>query len=279
MQRLTKEEFPELLMHIPNPPKELWCEGVLPSKENKLLTVVGSRACTPYGREACRSLLRGLQGYPITIVSGLALGIDACAHRCALDFGLHTVAVPGSGLDPSVWYPRSNVNLAKEILAAGGCLLSEFEPTQPAATWTFPQRNRIMAGMSHATLLIEASEKSGTLITARLASDYNREVLVVPGSIFSKNSDGTHQFLRLGATPVTDSKHILEALGIAVDDAREAQELPENEAVLMEALIEPLTRDSLAQSINLAPDEIAVSLSMLELKGLISEREGVIYRA
>ena len=195
---ISKEKIPALLKEIPKPPKKLYVRGTLPSLELKWLAVVGSRACSTYGRQVVRHLISALTGYPIVIVSGLAYGIDAEAHKAALDAGLLTVAIPGSGVDDRVLYPRAHVNLAKEILKAGGALVSEFEPLQKAADYTFPQRNRIMAGISHATLVIEAKEKSGSLITARLATDYNRELLVVPGSIFSEESKGTHQFLKLG---------------------------------------------------------------------------------
>src|SRR4051812_17012803 len=197
---LSAEQFPRLLNEIPDRPKRLFVRGELPSDEYKFLAVVGSRACTPYGRQAVTHLIDGLRGYPIVIVSGLAYGADAEAHKAALKAGLPTVGVPGSGLDWDVLYPRANVGLAKEILKAGGALLSEFKPDMKAADYTFPQRNRIMAGLCKATLIIEAKEKSGSLITARLAADFNRDVLVVPGQIFSAESKGTHQFLRLGAT-------------------------------------------------------------------------------
>ena len=214
LKQLSLAVFPPLLREIPDPPKQLYVRGELPSYEHAWLAVVGSRAVTPYGRQACEYLIEGLRGYPVVIVSGLAYGIDACAHKAALNAGLKTVAVPGSGLNWDVMYPKAHVNLAKEIIKAGGAHLSEFDPEQKAADYTFPQRNRIMAGMCKATLVIEAKERSGSLITARLTTEYNRELLVVPGSIFSDASRGTHQFLKLGATPVTEPADILRALGI-----------------------------------------------------------------
>src|SRR3989344_5703207 len=170
LKSLSPQEFPPLLREISDPPKQLYLRGEMPSFEKKWLAVVGSRAMTTYGKQACKYLLEGLRGYPIVIVSGLAYGVDAEAHKAALDAGLTTVAVPGSGLDWDVLYPRANVGLAREILKAGGALLSEFKPEQKAADYTFPQRNRIMAGLSHATLVIEAKEKSGSLITAKLVT-------------------------------------------------------------------------------------------------------------
>src|SRR3989344_5631738 len=182
IQELAPEDFPLALLEIPQPPETLYVRGTLPDPTQfYYLAVVGSRKFTNYGREAVERIIGGLAGYPICIVSGLAMGIDAIAHRVALDAGLPTVAIPGSGLDSSVIYPRSNLALAREIIENGGALLSEFAPDLRAAPWTFPQRNRIMAGISQSTLVIEAEEKSGTLITARLAFDYNRNVFAVPG--------------------------------------------------------------------------------------------------
>jgi DNA processing protein len=180
----------------------------------KLLAVVGSRKYTDYGKELVEYLLDGLRGHNIGIVSGLALGIDSLAHEAALRNNLYTLAIPGGGLSPTAIYPRTHVGLAEKILKSGGGLLSEYDSDFKATTWSFPQRNRIVAGISNATLVIEAGEKSGSLITARLTADYNRELLVVPGNIFSNNSKGTHQFLKLGAIPITEPSDILNVLGI-----------------------------------------------------------------
>ena len=215
MQRLTLKDFPSLLKETPQLPKQLFIEGEFPREnENIFLTVVGPRKISSYGQETCRYLIGGLIGQPVVIVSGLAIGTDTLAHKTALETGLKTLAIPGSGLDQSVIYPAQNQRLAKEILKEGGCLLSEYEPKTRAATYTFPERNRLMAGISKATLIIEAAEKSGTLITARLATEYNRDLLVVPGSIFSINSKGTNSLIRQGATPITSPKDLLEALGL-----------------------------------------------------------------
>lgn len=214
--KLNLEEFPRLLREIPQPPKQLNYRGVLPDPTMKLLSVVGSRKYTDYGRQAVEYLISGLRGHNIGIVSGLALGIDSLAHQAALDADLYTLAIPGGGLGDGSIYPRSHLPLAHKILEAGGGFLSEYDPDFKATTWSFPERNRLVAGISHATLVIEAGEKSGSLITARLAADYNRDLLVVPGSIFSDNSKGTHQFMKLGARPITEPTDILDALGIEV---------------------------------------------------------------
>lgn len=275
---LKPAEFPSLLKEIPDPPKKLYVRGKLPSTDWKWLAVVGSRAMSPYGRQACEHLISGLRGYPVVIVSGLAFGVDAAAHKAALEAGLPTVGVPGSGLDWSVLYPRANVGLARHIVEAGGALLSEYEPGLKAADYTFPQRNRIMAGLCQATLVIEAKERSGSLITARLTAEYNRELLVVPGSIFSAESRGTHQFLKLGATPVTSSEDILRALGITLEEKRKMspQDIGEEEARVMEIVLHPCSRDELIQMLGLPISEANILLSTMEIKGLIVEELGVI---
>src|SRR5258708_803547 len=163
---LSPADFPPLLREISDPPKKLYLRGTLPSTDKKWLAVVGARAYTPYGRQAVEYLIGGLAGYPVVIVSGLAYGIDAEAHKAALKYGLQTVAVPGSGLDWNMLYPKANHGLAREILAAGGALLSEEEPGTAAADCTFPQPNPIMVGLSPATLLVEAKENNGSPLTA-----------------------------------------------------------------------------------------------------------------
>lgn len=214
LRQLAREEYPKGLLEIPEPPTFLWMRGSYAPLGTKHLVVVGSRSLSPYGERACQDLLAGLAGHPISVVSGLALGADACAHRAALAAGLHTIAVPGSGLMDSVLAPRTNLSLAEEILAAGGALLSEQEPDHVPFPSDFPSRNRIMVGMADAVLVIEAGERSGTLITARLAADYNRNLLCVPHRIGDPNGVGANQFIRLGAELVTEPTHILQALGL-----------------------------------------------------------------
>lgn len=282
IQQIFSQDFPMLLSEINDPPKSLYVQGTLPRSETKLLAVVGSRKCTAYGQDVVDYLVKGLRNYDISIVSGLALGIDGHAHAAALDVGLHTIAVPGSGLNENVLYPRSHVNLAKRILENGGALLSEFPAEQSAAPWTFPQRNRIMAGMSHAVLVIEATERSGTLITARLTTDYNRELLVVPGSIFAESSKGAHQFLKLGATPVTTPEDILDALNIkhnyAIVNKTRKLELTANEQEIYDILKEPQTRDELLEKISFSVTNANIILSKLELDGIIIEKLGTLRR-
>src|SRR3989344_2850683 len=181
IKTLNKKDWPPLLKQINDPPKTLNYAGQIPDYERKFLCVVGSRKYTSYGKEVVNSIISDLRGFPITIISGLALGIDSIAHRTAMKNGLPTIAVPGSGLSPRALQPQSHLRLAEEIVRSGGTLMNEFDPNFKATHWSFPQRNRIMAGLSNATFVIEAEKKSGTLITARLAIDYNRDVLTLPG--------------------------------------------------------------------------------------------------
>lgn len=213
IRKLRGSEFPRALLEIPEPPKNLWIIGDLPDEEKSVyLCVVGSRKNTPYGREACERIISGLRGYPISIVSGFAIGIDTIAHKTAMRAGLKTIVLPGSGLSQEVIYPKRNIHMVDEIIKNGGCLLSEFEPDFKATVWGFPRRNRLMAGISKATLVIEAAERSGTLITANLAVEYNRDLMAVPGSVFSVSSKGTNRLIHDGATPVTCSEDLIENL-------------------------------------------------------------------
>ncbi len=281
MRQLKPEEFPSLLREIMDPPEKLYIKGNYPSEDSKFLCVVGSRAASPYGKETCEKLILGLRGYPVVIVSGLALGIDSIAHRAALEAGLTTIAIPGSGLGEKVLYPAAHKGLAKQILEAGGALLSPFEENFEATPYSFPERNRIMAGLSHAVLVIEAAEKSGTLITSRLATEYNRDVLTVPGSIFSKQSYGPHMLIRLGATPIRGSADLLEALGLSTQEklAADLAHLSKEEQTVLSLLTSPLPREELIEQLHMPIREANVLLSAMEIKGVITEKLGEIHSA
>jgi len=271
--------IPYRLKEISDPPKKLFIQGNFPDEEMKFLTVVGSRRYSVYGKMVCQKLIEKLAGYPIVIVSGMALGIDAIAHESALRAGLKTIAVPGSGLDPKVLYPKTNWGLSRKILESGGCLISEFEPNYKATSWGFIQRNRIGAGLADAVLLIEAGEKSGTLTTARLATDYNREILVIPGNINSATSKGSNALLRDGATPILKSADILEALGLEPKENKELEvNLPPEEKEVYELLNEPISKEEISIKIGKPIIEVNILITMLEIRGLIKQSEGKIYR-
>lgn len=274
--------IPEPLHHIPQPPKQLSIRGTFPDfNKYKFLCVVGSRKYTPYGEDACRTLLAGLKGYPIVIVSGLAHGIDRISHEAALENALLTIAFPGSGLDDKVLYPKAQYQLAHDILKSGGALISEFKSDFSATLWSFVQRNRLMAGLAHATLVIEAENKSGTRVTARLATEYNRDVYAVPGSIFSKKSEGTNELIKLGATPITCAQDILEALGFTITETKPvdlfSQCSPEEESVI-NLLASSKPRGELIREMNMPTHKANILLSQMELKGLIKEVGGEIRR-
>ena len=277
IRQLTPEQYPELLKEINDPPKKLYVKGELPPDDMKYLCVVGSRKYTPYGKEVCKTLIEGLSGYPIVIVSGLAIGIDSIAHESALEAGLKTIAVPGSGLSENVLHPKTNKLLAKRIIESGGTMLSEFEEGFKATHYSFPQRNRVMAGMSHAVLIIEAEEKSGTLITSKFATEYNRDGLTVPASIFSGNSYGPHMLLRLGATPIRKSEDILEALGFNIQEKQQSldlKDLSEREKKVIDILKTPMERDELIANLGFPIQDANVTLSAMEIKGIIKESMG-----
>lgn len=282
IQKIERTDFPTQLLEIPQIPESLYIVGEKLDPEAFYLCVVGSRNNTVYGKDVCQKLISGLAGSPIIIVSGLALGIDTIAHKSAIKAGLKTIAFPGSGLSEKVLYPATNLSLAKEILATGGTLISEFEPSFKATQWSFPRRNRIMAGISHAVLIIEAGEKSGTLITARLALDYNREVFSVPGPINLPNSIGSNELIRAGATPVFKSEHILEFFGLTDEEKNPAKELPldlsDEELQILELLNESRSRDFIIDEFDAPAHEINILLSAMEIKGLIKEEYGEIRR-
>lgn len=290
---MIKEEnqinnFPEGLKHIPDPPKKLFYRGVLPDTNTKMLCIVGSRNHSSYGEKVCREIIYGLKGKNICIVSGLAIGIDTIAHKSALEIGLKTIAFPGSGLDESVLYPFQNKDLAEKIILNEGAVISEFDLLQRGAGWTFPRRNRLMAGISDATIIIEAREKSGTLITARLATDYNKNVGAIPGSIFSELSFGPNELIRQGATPIINSDNVLELLGLntKLDDKCESInnsnvninsliELSREEKTIVEILkIEPRNAEQLIEITGLNIRELNTHISVLEICGLVENNEG-----
>lgn len=280
---LERDAIPADLLEIPQPPKKLYIAGNLPPEGVIYLAVVGSRKATTYGKDTVRKLILGLRGYPIAIVSGLAVGIDYLSHEAALEAGLYAVAFPGSGISEQAFFPPTSLRLAGKIIEAGGCVISEFEPEMKAQYYTFPMRNRLVAGISKASLIVEAQEKSGTLITARMALDYNKEVLVVPGPINSEYSKGTNKLIRQGATPITCSEDILEALGFKVDEKSQRskqqnlfEDASPKEKIVLKLLSEPMERDNLIREMGMPTAEANALLSVMEIKELIKEELGEI---
>ncbi len=282
--RLNEDRYPALLKNIPDPPLVLYVKGsVLPSEP--AVALVGSRKATPYGLNVTQFLAHDLGTAGITVVSGLARGIDARAHHAALQAGSRTLAVLGSGVD--VIYPSEHKMLAEKI-SAQGAILSEFPLGTPPNRENFPIRNRIISGLSSAVVIIEASRKSGSLITARMAAEQGREVLAVPGSIFSESSQGANMLIKDGAGLVQSWGDIVENLPeeiarhIYSKDQTEGSgelELTELEKTVISSLSfeEPRHVDQVAVMAGLAAREILGILVSLELKSYISQMQGKQY--
>jgi len=272
-------------------PKAIHVRGELPTfiideygrATPRILTVVGSRKHSTYGKQALEKLIASLAGYDVIILSGLAHGVDGISHKTALIHNLNTIAVPGSGLDTKVLYPRAHVSLAEDIVQNGGALLSEFDSDTPPAPWTFPQRNRIMAALSDAILIIEAEEKSGTLITARQALELGRDIGAVPGDIFSPTSHGTNMLIKEGAYPITCQDDLLALLHLSkkehdVTEKYDAKNYTANEKIIIDLLREPLDKDTLFTQTKLSFENFITAFSSLEISGVLEETFGEVRR-
>lgn len=266
--------YPALLLEIPHPPPELHWLGEL-DLSKPAVAVVGTRRATRYGLEVAYSLAADLASRGIIIVSGLALGIDSRAHKGALDAGGQTIAVLGSGLN--FIRPLQNKDLAEKIIEKGGALVSEFPPEHPPEKWTYPQRNRIIAGLSSAVIVVEAPEKSGALITARLALDYNRDVGAVPGEITSLNSNGSNSLLKMGAAVIRTADDVLELLGLEVPPLT-FDKIMDSEQYLLDLLERPSDSDSLLKASGLTPEVLNQKLTLLELANRIKNIRGVFHK-
>ncbi len=282
MLSLKDENYPSLLGQIPDCPYALYTKGNLDCLKMPLVAIVGSRKLTDYGRRAAFGFAKDLAKNGVCVVSGLAFGIDACSHRGALDARGKTIAVLGNSLDAASIAPRTNFELSEEIVENDGLLISEFSIETSAGIWTFPARNRIMAGMSLGTLVIEAARESGSLITANLALDYNREVFAVPGSIFSPQSEGANMLIKSGAKLVSSCKDVLEELKL--DQIAQNQEekftgeLSQEEKNVLDALShEEMHVDIIIKLTKLETSAVSSTLSLLEIKGLIKNIGGQNY--
>lgn len=288
---LFEDAYPRLLKEIYDPPFILYYQGTIDPWPENCLAVVGSREHSYYGNKIIEKILPVLASpvladNKIAVISGLALGIDTLAHRSALKNNGLTYAVLGSGLNPENIYPPENRYLAKEIIKSGGAIISEFAPDTPPRRQNFPQRNRIISGLSRATLIIEAKEKSGALITAASALEQNREVLAIPGNIFSDFSRGTNSLISKGAKTILDEQDILDVFNIETKKSTNSQKIsstknglfyPENESEKMVYNIirkaseqsEIITVDEIAETSQLDTAKINSTLSILEIKGII----------
>jgi DNA processing protein len=286
---LLDEAYPGNLRHVADPPPVLFVRGSLLPDDSAAVALVGTRRATDYGKAVTERLARDLAQAGVTLVSGLAKGIDTVVHHAAIDVGGRTLAVLANGLDQV--YPPANAVLARQIVdRRAGALVSEFPPGVPPDAVNFPRRNRIISGLSLVTVILEAGERSGALITADFALEQGREVLVVPGNILSPTWAGTHCLLKQGATPVTSADDILDVLNSTAHATAAASltaapvlapvqpKLAADETTVWRALSpEPRHIDALARDLTMRPGEVSATLAVLELKGLARQVGSMLY--
>jgi DNA processing protein len=278
---LDDDDYPPLLKQIYDPPFTLFYKGTLNSIQDEFcLAVVGSRKFSSYGRQVTQNIVSNLAQNGITIVSGLALGIDSLAHQATLEAKGRTIAVMGCGLDQI--YPAVHYGLAQKILESFGALISEYPPGTRPSKFTFPMRNRIISGLSLGTLIVEAGQKSGSLITAKTALDQNREVFAVPGNIYSLTSQGTNQLIQEGAKMITSANDILETLNLKqaiaqIESRQILPDSPEEAKILSHLSQEPIQVDKLIQLSQLPSSQLNATLTMMEIKGKIKNIGGNNY--
>jgi DNA processing protein len=279
---LLDDDYPLRLAQVADPPPVLFVRGGLLPADTVAVALVGTRRATGYGHAVAERLSRELATAGVTVVSGLAKGVDTMAHRAAVHAGGRTIAVLGNGLDQV--YPPENTNLARQIVESdAGAVISEFAPGVPPDAVNFPRRNRIISGLSAATVIVEAGVRSGALITADFALEQGREVFAVPGSIFSPMSIGPNELIKQGATPVTSVQDVLDQLGTrnaerATPVARDVPDLSVQEKAVWQALGgEPRHVDELARTLSAGPGEISAALTMLELHGLARQVGSMLY--
>jgi DNA processing protein len=282
LMMLGDADYPARLLATADPPLLLWLQGKRELLASPSLAIVGSRSPTPQGEDNARAFAQALARAGYTIVSGLALGVDAAAHEGALDAGGATVAVVGTGLD--IVYPKRNEKLAARVLAGGGLLVSEYSLGTPVMQANFPRRNRIIAGLSQGCLVVEAALQSGSLITARLAVEAGREVFAIPGSIHSPQARGCHALIRQGAKLVESAQDVLEELpplGAArsPETPDTLEETPHEQQALLDAMgFDPVSLDALMARCGWPAAELQAALLELELDGQVARLAGQLFQ-
>lgn len=287
---VADQHYPYLLRQIYTPPPILTYRGQLPALP--YVVIVGTRHCTNYGRTVTQQLVQQLAKRGITIISGLARGIDAVAHQSVIDNNGQTMAIIGTGLNWEIFYPAEHQQLAEQIINSGGCMMSELAFSTPALPANFPRRNRLISGIATATIVIEGDLKSGAMITAKWALEQNRDVLALPGPITSPQSNGPNWLIKNGATPVLGVDDILLSLGLEIPNTEPAPTARQQYSPTIDlSKLSPIAQkifhelstnenaviDQLCQKLNLPADQGAMAITELELEGLIS-REGVAVR-
>ena len=277
MLTMLDKDYPKNLKNLGDAPPILYCKGEILPEDSNAVAIVGTRMATEYGKNVARTLGGKLSELGITVVSGMAMGIDTQAHIGALSYTGRTLAVMGTGID--LVYPFSNLNLSKKILE-NGCLLTELPPLSPPLPYHFPARNRIISGLSKAVVAIEAAERSGVFSTVRWALEYGRDVYALPGDINRKVSAGTNKLIKDGAIPLTSYKDILANTRLKIKEAEERDRkvlcaLSETEKIIFKVLeLNPKSTDNLAAETGLDPQTIMTTMALLELKGLSREVSG-----
>lgn len=292
MEQLEKEKikiltiqdknYPKLLKEIHHPPQLLYYKGNLDLNNDFTLAVVGTRKLTSYGSQVTNNIVKELVNQNLTIISGLALGIDTMAHQATLEAGGKTIAVLGTGIDQKSIYPRTNKNLAEKIIENNGAVISEFPPGTQPMPYNFPQRNRIISGLSLGTLVIEAGAKSGALITAFGALEQNREVFAVPGNIYSLVSAGPNNLIKKGARPITSAEEVIESLNLTqttncINNKEIIGETPEEEKIIPHLTHEPIHIDELVRLSKLDTSITSSTLTIMEMKGVVKNLGGMQY--
>lgn len=269
-------KYPKQLRLIPNPPQQLYLLGNENILENKGIGIIGSRCCTEYGEYYATKFSKELAKQGLNIVSGMALGIDTCAHKGALSVGGTTIAVLGSGFN--YIYPEENIELFKNIISKGGTVISEYEPNTKPESYYFPERNRIVSGLSSGVLVIEAIYRSGTSITAKLAEKQGRPVFCIPSNLGRKNGVGTNTLIKEGAKLVTNSDDILQYLNIEKATELLKIKIPPEYVQIYEAIEDdPTNINVICKKLNTNISEINASLMLMELEGYIKSLPGNYY--
>lgn len=274
-------DYPKLLKEIYDPPFCLFVKGKL-KNDGYNLAVVGTRKFSNYGKQITEEIVEPLASQGITIVSGLAYGIDGIAHKATLEVGGTTIAVLGSGINRAHIFPKEHARLAEEIVEKGGAVISEYPPGTIPTRYTFPRRNRIVAGMSLGTLVIEAPEESGALITAQCALDNGRDVFAVPQNINSENSVGPNNLIKNGAKLITNYQEILEALNLQeiknfIDNKQIIPDSPIEEKILNCLSKEPQHVDLIIKETKLDSPTVNSNLTLMEMKGKVKNLGGMMY--
>jgi DNA processing protein len=278
--KIEDKGYPEELKKIKDAPKILYYIGILPSPDEKCLAIVGTRRCSPYGQQVALKISGELSDAGLTIVSGLAPGIDTFSHKAVVEKKKRTIAVLGTGLDEKSIYPQTNLDLSRKIVEYGGCLISELPEGTPGSKFSFPKRNRIVSGLSLAVLVIEAKKKSGSLITANCAIKQNKKLLAVPGPIYSLNSEGPNKLIKNGAKLITSSADVLNELNLQVETKEKSKINAENieESLIIDALKDgPLYMDKIIEKTKLNASVVATTLALMEISSKIRSLKGNVY--